>query len=80
MQAETFTLRMIDEMNEIVAGKRKAYERGEIPFLDYISIERRQGEMEAAHLDAVFNKAVKWVELQRAIGCKMEFSTEPLSE
>lgn len=80
MQAETFTLSMIDEMNEIVAGKRKAYEKGEIPFLDYISIERRQGEMEAAHLDAVFNKAVKWVELQRAIGCKMEFSTQPLSE
>ncbi len=80
LQAETFTLRMIDEMNEIVAGKRKAYERGEIPFLDYISIERRQGEMEAAHLEALFNKAVKWVELQRAVGCKMEFAAEQMSE
>ena len=80
MQTQTFTRRMVDEMSQIVASKRKAYELGEISFLDYISIERRQNEMAGSYIESLFNKAVSWVELQRATGCGIEFSTQPINE
>lgn len=80
MQTQTFTQQMVKEMSEIVANKRKAYEMGEISFLDYISIERRQNEMSDSYIESLFNKAVSWVELQRATGCGMEFSTKPINE
>lgn len=80
MQAETFTNQMVTEMNETVNSKRKAYETGDIPFLDYISAEQRRNEMNDEYVNALFEKAVRWVELQRATGCNMQFSTQPISE
>lgn len=80
MQTQTFTRQMVDEMAQIVASKRKAYELGEIPFLDYISTEHRQNEMAGNYIESLFNKAVSWVELQRATGCNMEFSTQPINK
>lgn len=80
MQAATFTHTMVEEMAQIVDSKKRAYEMGDISFLDYISVERRQCEMENEYIEALFNKAAKWVELQRATGCGMQFSTQPLSE
>lgn len=80
MQTETFTHQMVKEMNETVDSKRKAYEAGDISFLDYISTEQRRNEMSDEYIDALFEKAVKWVELKRAVGCGMEFSTQPIAE
>lgn len=78
-QAAALTTTMVGEMNTIVESKKKAYEMGDIPFLDYISAERRQDEMEEEHIEALFEKAVKWVELQRAAGCGIELSTHPIT-
>ena len=79
-QTETFTQQMVDEMGEIVRSKKKAYELGEITFLDYISAEQRRCEMENNYIESLFNKAVKWTELQRATGCNMQYSTQPINE
>lgn len=80
MQTETFTQRMVQEMNETVNSKRKAYEAGDISFLDYISTQQRRNEMNDEYIDALFEKAVKWVELQRATGCNMQYSAQPINE
>lgn len=80
MQTETFTDNMIQEINEMVKSKRKAYEAGDIAFLDYISTEQRRNDMNDAYIAALFEKAVKWVELQRAVGCNLQFSAQPINE
>ncbi len=80
MQTTAFTPQMVQEVNNTVNSKRRAYEAGDIPFLDYISAEQRKNEMNDAYVDALFNKALKWVELQRATGCGMEFSTQAIAE
>lgn len=80
MQTETFTNQMIQEINETVRSKRKAYQAGDISFLDYISAEQRRNEMNNEYVETLFEKAVKWVELQRAAGCEMQFSAQPIAE
>lgn len=79
MQATAFTTQMIQDINNTVNSKRRAYEAGDIAFLDYISAEQRKNDMNDAYVDALFTKALKWVELQRATGCGMEFSTQPIA-
>ena len=80
MQTTAFTPQMVQDINNTVNSKRRAYEAGDIPFLDYISAEQRKNDMNDAYVDALFNKALKWVELQRATGCGMFFSTQPIAE
>lgn len=80
LQTETFTNQMIQETTEMVNSKRKAYESGDISFLEYISTEQHKNEMNNEYVAALFEKAVKWVELQRAVGCEMQFSTQPIAE
>ena len=41
---------------------------GEIPFLDYLIVQRNENEMRGEYIDALFGKAVAWVELQRSTG------------
>lgn len=79
-QTETFTQLMIDEMGEIVRSRKKAYEMGDISFLEYISAEQRRCEMEENYTEALLNKAIRWVELQRATGCNMQYTTQPINE
>ena len=71
-QAETFSTEMLSDMERVVESKRKAYELGEISFLDYLIVERNENEMRQQYIDALFGKAAAWVELQHAIG----FGTE----
>ncbi len=80
MQAETFTSGLLDEMEQVVTSKKRAYEEGDIPFLDYISAESRNSEMMHEYINALYYKAIKWVELQRATGCGMELSAQPINE
>ena len=75
-QSETFTGKMLSDMQQVVKGKRLAYELGEIPFLDYLIVERNQSEMRKEYINALFNKAAAWVELQRATGFTMEFGAK----
>ena len=79
-QTETFTKQMVLEMEEIVKSKKRAYELGEISFLDYISAEQRQSKMKDNFVESLFNKAVKWVELQRATGCNLQYSAQSINE
>lgn len=71
-QAETFSSEMLNDMKRVVENKRKAYELGEISFLDYLIVERNENEMRQQYIDALFGKAAAWVELQHATG----FGTE----
>lgn len=79
-QAETFSTEMLNDMRKVVDGKRRAYELGEIPFLDYLIVERNENEMRRQYVDALFNKAAAWVELQRVTGLDMQFSTSVIAE
>ena len=67
-QSETFSGAMLSDMEKVVESKRKAYEMGEIPFLDYLIVQRNENEMRGEYIDALFGKAVAWVELQRSTG------------
>lgn len=71
---------MLSDMRSVVAGKKRAYELGEISFHDYLIVERNESEMRREHIETLFNKAVAWVELQRATGFSMEFGTMPITE
>ena len=71
-QAETFSSEMLNDMRKVVENKRKAYELGEIPFLDYLIVQRNENEMRHQYIDALFNKAATWVELQRSTGLDMQ--------
>ena len=79
-QAETFTGETIGDMRKVVEGKRKAYELGEISFMEYLIAERNENEMRREYIDALYNKATAWVELQRATGFSLEFGTMPIAE
>lgn len=72
-QAETFSTKMLSDMKRVVESKRKAYELGEISFLDYLIVERSENEMRQQYIDALFGKAAAWVELQHAIGFGLEY-------
>ena len=80
MQSETFSESMLNDMNEVVESKKRAYEMGEISFLEYLIVERNKSEMRSEYIDALFGKAVAWVELQRATGFGLEFGTMPVAE
>ena len=74
-QSETFSSEMLSDMQQVVENKRKAYEMGEIPFLDYLIVQRNESEMRGEYINALFGKAVAWVELQRSIGIELIFRT-----
>lgn len=75
-QAETFSRAMLNDMRKVVENKRKAYELGEIPFLDYLIVQRNENEMRHQYIDALFNKAVAWVELQRSTGLVLQYEAK----
>ena len=75
-QSETFSSEMLNDMQQVVESKRKAYEMGEIPFLDYLIVQRNESEMRGEYINALFGKAVAWVELQRSVGIELKFITE----
>ena len=79
-QAETFSHEMLKDMRKVVENKRKAYELGEIPFLDYLIVQRNENEMRHQYIDALFKKAVAWVELQRATGLELQYGTQMIAE
>ena len=79
-QTETFSGEMLQDMRTIVESKKRAYELGEIPFIDYLIVERDESEMRRQYIDALFGKAAAWVELQRATGFRLEFATMPIAE
>lgn len=79
-QTETFTGKMLSDMRRVVEGKKKAYELGEIPFIEYLIVERDESEMRREYIEALFGKAAAWVELQRATGFSLEFGTMPIAE
>ena len=74
-QSETFTSAMLGDMQQVVESKRMAYEMGEIPFLDYLIVQRNESEMRSEYINALFGKAVAWVELQRAVGIELKHGT-----
>ena len=74
-QSETFSGAMLNDMQQVVNSKKKAYEMGEIPFLDYLIVQRNENEMRGEYINALFGKAVTWVELQRSIGIEFRFRT-----
>ena len=80
MQAETFSHEMLNDMHKVVENKRKAYELGEISFHDYIIVQRNENEMRHQYIDALFNKAVAWVELQRATGLDLQYGARAMEE
>ena len=75
-QSETFSGDMLNDMKEVVNSKQRAYELGEIPFLEYLIVKRNEGEMRQQYINALFSKAAAWVELQRAVGFSMEYGTK----
>ena len=75
-QSETFSAAMLNDMQQVVESKRKAYEMGEISFLDYLLVQRNESEMRGEYINALFGKAAAWVELQRAVGIELKFGTE----
>lgn len=79
-QAETFSSEMLNDMRKVVENKRKAYELGEIPFLDYLIVQRNENEMRHQYINALYNKAVAWVELQRAIGIDLQYGAKNIAE
>lgn len=79
-QSETFSSEMLSDMQQVVDSKRMAYEMGEIPFLDYLIVQRNESEMRREYIDALFGKAAAWVELQRAVGIDLKFGTQPIRE
>lgn len=74
-QSETFSGDMLNDMKEVVNSKQRAYELGEIPFLEYLIVKRNEGEMRQQYISALFSKAAAWVELQRSIGIELKFRT-----
>ena len=72
-QSETFSAAMLNDMQQVVESKRKAYEMGEISFLDYLLVQRNESEMRSEYINALFGKAAAWVELQRAVGIELKF-------
>ena len=75
-QSETFSAAMLNDMQQVVESKRKAYEMGEIAFLDYLIVQRNESEMRSEYINALFGKAAAWVELQRAVGIELKFGAK----
>ncbi|MBO7230015.1 MAG: TolC family protein [Bacteroidaceae bacterium] len=79
-QTETFSTAMLNDMRKVVDNKRRAYELGEIPFLDYLIVQRNENEMRHEYINALFKKAAAWVELQRSTGLDMKFGATVIAE
>ena len=79
-QAETFSHAMLNDMRKVVESKRRAYELGEIAFLDYLIVQRNENEMRHQYITALFNKAVALVELQRTTGVEMQYKARGIAE
>ena len=79
-QSGTFSGKMLQDMRRIVESKKRAYELGEIPFMDYLIVERDESEMRRQYIDALHGKAAAWVELQRATGFSLEFGSTVATE
>ena len=79
-QTNTFSEKMLGDMQTVVESKRKAYELGEIAFIDYLIVKRDESEMRRQYINALHGKAAAWVELQRATGFCLEFETMPIAE
>lgn len=79
-QTNTFSEKMLGDMQTVVESKRKAYELGEIAFIDYLIVKRDESEMRRQYINALHGKAAAWVELQRATGFCLEFGTMPIAE
>ena len=79
-QTGTFSGKMLQDMRRIVESKKRAYELGEIPFMDYLIVERDESEMRRQYIDALHGKADAWVELQRATGFSLEFGSTVATE
>lgn len=79
-QTGTFSGKMLQDMRRIVESKKRAYELGEIPFMDYLIVERDDSEMRRQYIDALHGKAAAWVELQRATGFSLEFGSTVATE
>lgn len=67
-QVNTFSREMLNEVAELLESKRKAYRKGEISFIEFIETERSENIMQTAYIEALFNKAKQWTELQKSIG------------
>ena len=79
-QTETFSATMLNDMHKVVENKKKAYELGEISFLDYLIVQRNENEMRHEYINALFKKAVAWVELQRSTGLDMHYGATVIAE
>lgn len=75
-QSETFSGAMLRDMERVVESKRKAYEMGEIAFLDYLIVLHNESEMRGEYINSIFGKAVAWVELQRTVGIELKFGAQ----
>ncbi len=71
-QKETFTLGMMKETAELLQSKRKAYQMGEISFIDFIETERSDNMMQEEYINSLYNSAASYVELRRSIGITTE--------
>lgn len=71
-QKETFTQGMMQETAELLQSKRKAYQMGEISFVDFIETERSDNMMQEEYINSLYNSAASYVELQRCIGITAE--------
>ena len=67
-QKETFTQGMMAETAELLQSKRKAYQMGEISFVDFIETERSDNMMQEEYINSLYNCAASYVELQRCVG------------
>lgn len=68
MQVKTFTHGLLEETKEMLTAKRNAYQTGEISFIEFIEAERSENLMQTEYVEALYNRAVSLVELQKSIG------------
>lgn len=67
-QKETFTQGIIQETAELLQSKRKAYQMGEISFVDFIETERSDNMMQEEYINSLYESAAGFVELRRSVG------------
>ena len=63
---------MLADVAELLKSKRKAYQAGEISFVEFIETERSDNLIQEEYINALFNNAVSRVELLRSIGISKE--------
>lgn len=65
---DAFVWGMLDDVTELLHSKRKAYEAGEISFVEFIETERSTNIIQEEFINAKYSSAVKYVELLRSVG------------